>query len=157
MSLAGFLSGFVPMLRLGDFNFSLHVAVAQEMRRRAEYKWPSQERFGQLPARQFTGPGDESITLPGVIYPQWRGSANAMAQLRAMGARGQPYLLMDAQGKMYGRWVITDVEEVSSAFAAFTVPRKIEFNVTLQRFDGSDSSVLGTLLDNALQSAGIQL
>jgi phage protein U len=157
MSLAGFLSGFVPMLRLGDFNFALHVAVAQEMRRRAEYKWPSQDRFGQLPVRQYVGPGDETITLPGVIYPQWRGSTNAIATLRAMAARGKPYLLMDAQGKMYGRWVITDVEETSSAFAAFTMPRKIEFNVTLQRFDGSDSSVLGTLLNNALQSAGITL
>ncbi|MDT9046428.1 MULTISPECIES: phage tail protein [Enterobacteriaceae] len=157
MSLGGMISGFVPMLRLGDFNFSLHIAVAQEMRRRAEYKWPSQERFGQLPARQYVGPGDESITLPGVIYPQWRGSANAMAQLRAMAAKGQPYLLMDAQGNMYGRWVITDVEETRSAFAAFTMPRKIEFSVTLQRFDGSDSSTLGTLLNNALQSAGVTL
>lgn len=157
MSLAGFLSGFVPMLRLGDFNFSLQIAVVQQIQRRAEYKWPSQERFGQLPARQFTGPGDETITLPGVIYPQWRGSANAMKQLRAMGARGQPYLLMDAQGNMYGRWVIADVEETRSDFAAFTMPRKIEFNVTLQRFDGSDSSVLGDLLNNALKSAGINL
>jgi phage protein U len=157
MSLAGFLSGFVPMLRLGDFNFALHIAVPQEMRRSAEYKWPSQERFGQLPALQFTGPGEETITLPGVVYPQWRGSANAMAKLRAMGARGQPYLLMDAQGNMYGRWVIKGVEETRSAFAAFTMPRKIEFNVTLQRFDGADSSLLGNLVNNALKSAGINL
>lgn len=189
MSLAGFVSGFVPMFRLSasyaatssaansalnggvsvsqlkaaakelasGFNFALNVAVFQEMRRTAEYRWPSQERFGQLPARQYVGPGDETITLPGVIYPQWNGSANAMGKLRAMAAMGQPYMLIDAQGNMYGRWVITNVEETRSAYGAFAMPRKIEFSVTLQRFDGKDSSLLGDLLDKALDKAGIKL
>ncbi|QPB08638.1 tail protein [Burkholderia phage Mica] len=150
MSLGSFISGFVPMLRLGSFNFSLNMAVFQEMRRSAEYKWPEQDRIGQAPALQFVGLGAETISLPGVIYPEWRGSAAAMAQLREMAAAGQPYLLIDAGGNIYGRWVITQVDETRSAFAGFTVPRKIEFDVTLKRFDGADSNALVNLITQAL-------
>ncbi len=153
MSFGGFISGFVPMLRLGSFNFSINIAVFQEMSRSSEYRWPGQERFGQMPALQFTGIGDETITLPGVIFPQYKGSANAMEKIRAMAAAGEPYLLLDAQGKIYGRWVITRVDETRSVFAAFAMPRKIEFSVTLQRFDGDGINLLRPLLDSAITAA----
>lgn len=146
MSLGSFIAGFVPMLRLGNFNFALNMAVFQEMERDAEYRWASQDRFGQLPALQYTGPGEETITLPGVIYPEWRGSANAMGMLRELAAQGQPQMVIDAQGHLYGRWVITNVRETRSTFAAFALPRKIEFSVTLKRFDGADGSLLANFL-----------
>jgi phage protein U len=150
MSLGSFVAGFVPMFMLGSFRFSLNMAVFQEMHRTAEYRWPGQDRFGQLPALQYTGPGEETITLPGIIYPEWRGSANAMDMLRALAAQGQPQTLLDAQGNLYGRWVVTQVDETRSIFAAFALPRKIEFSVTLKRFDGADVSLLGTFIGNQL-------
>ncbi|KVE33909.1 phage tail protein [Burkholderia sp. TSV86] len=150
MSLGAFIAGFVPMLRLGNFNFALNVAVFQEMHHSAEYRWPAQERFGQLPALQYTGAGEESVTLPGIIYPEWRGSANAMAMLRALAEQGQPQLMLDAQGRVYGRWVITNVEETRGTFAAFALPRKIEFTVTLKRFDGSDIAPLENSLTDSI-------
>jgi uncharacterized protein len=157
MSLGSFVSGYVPMLRLGDFNFSLNVAVFQEMRRVTEYQWASQDRFGQLKARQFVSLGDDTLTLPGIIYPEWRGSSNAMAQLRTMGAQGLPYLMLDAQGHIYGRWTIESVEENRGIFAAFTQPKKIEFTVTLKLFDGGDNGLLpdlsGTMLGSIISGA----
>jgi phage protein U len=157
MSLGSFVSGYVPMLRLGDFNFSINVAVFQELHRVSEFKWAAQDRFGQSPARQFVGLGDDSITLPGVIYPEWRGSSNAMAQLRSMASQGLPYLMLDAQGHIYGRWVIESIEETRSIFAAFAQPKKIEFVVSLKLFDGGDNSLLpdlsGTMLGTII-SAG---
>jgi phage protein U len=154
MSIGSFISGFVPMLRLGNFNFSLNNAVFQEMRRSAEYRWPGQDRFGQMPALQYTGPGEEIITLPGVIYPSWRGTAAAMANLRVLASKGQPQQLIDAQGNLYGRWVITSVEETRSTFAAFAQPRKVEFNVTLKHFDGyGDGNALDNLLASAISGA----
>ena len=146
MSLGTFIAGFVPMLRLGSFNFALNMAVFQEMHRSSEYRWPGQDRFGQLPALQYTGPGEETMTLPGVIYPEWRGSANAMGMLRDLAAHGQPQLLIDAQGQLYGRWVITQVDETRSTFGAFAMPKKIEFSVTLKRFDGADGSLLANFI-----------
>lgn len=151
MSLGTIVSGFVPMLMLGSFKFSLNNAVFQEMRRSTQYKWASQERFGQLAARQFVGLGDDTITLPGVIYPSYKGRTNAMQDLREMAEQGLPYTLLDGQGNIYGRWIITTVDETKSVFAMFAQPRKIEFTVTLELFDGPAGS--GNLLVDRLVSA----
>lgn len=155
-TVGSFVSGYVPMLMLGSFQFSLNVAVFQEMQRSSEYKWPAQERFGQRQARQFTGVGDDTITLPGVIYPEYMGSTSAMKNLRAMAALGQPNLLIDGTGQIYGRWVVTKVDETRSIFAAFTQPKKIEFSVALAYFDGDPDSILpnlsGTLLGAAIKA-----
>lgn len=155
-TLGGFVSGYVPMLMLGTFQFSLNVAVFQEMQRSTEYKWPAQERFSQQQARQFTGMGDDTITLPGVIYPEYKGSTNAMKTLRGMAQQGQPYLLLDGTGQIYGRWVVLRIEETRSVFAMFTQPLKIDFSVTLGFFDGNPASLLpdlsGTLLGAAISA-----
>lgn len=155
-SAGSFVSGYVPMLMLGTFQFSLNVAVFQEMQRRTEYKWPTQDRFGQRQARQFTGVGEDTITLPGVIYPEYKGSTSAMKNLRALAEMGQPNILLDGTGQIYGRWVVTNVEETRSIFAFFTQPKKIEFTVTLSYFDGSPDSILpnlsGTLLGAAINA-----
>jgi phage protein U len=145
MSIASLVSGYIPMLRLGSINFALNTAVYQQMQRTAEYRWPGQERFGQLDALQFTGPGEETMTLPGVIYPEFKGSANAIANFRTLASLGQPQTLLDFTGKLYGNWVIVRVEETRSEFALLGVPRKIEFSITLKRFDSSDGSLLPNL------------
>jgi phage protein U len=156
MSIGSFVSGYVPMLMLGTFRFSLNVAVPQEIERSTEYKWPAQALFGQAQARQFVGIGDDTITLPGVIFPEWKGSTNAMKTLRGLAAQGQPLLLIDGMGTVYGRWVITRVDEKKSIFAAAAQPKKIEFSVTLQYFDGAQVGLLpdlsGTLLGAAISA-----
>lgn len=155
-TVGSFVSGYVPMLMLGSFSFSLNVAAFQEMQRSSEYKWPTQDRFGQRQARQFTGVGEDTITLPGVIYPEYLGSTNAMKNLRAMAQMGQPNILIDGTGLIYGRWVVTKIEETRSVFAFFTQPKKIEFTVTLGYFDGDPDSILpnlsGTLLGAAINA-----
>jgi uncharacterized protein len=154
MTIGSFVSGYVPMFILGTFKFALNVAVPQEVQRSTEYKWPAQERFGQAPALQFTGKGSDTITLPGVIYPEWKGSANAMTTLRSMAAQGLPYNFLDGLGNVYGRWVVTRVDEKKSIFAGFGQPKKIEFEVTLEYFDGADDPAIadlsGTLLGAAI-------
>ncbi|MEW6490373.1 MAG: phage tail protein, partial [Thermodesulfobacteriota bacterium] len=61
------------MLALGGFLFAVSTAAYQRLQRSAEYRWPAQERFGRPPARQFTGPGAESVELDGVLYPHHAG------------------------------------------------------------------------------------
>lgn len=157
-TLGSFISGYVPMLMLGtQFKFALNTAVFQEMQRSSEYRWAAQDRFGQSPARQFTGIGDDTLTLPGVIFPEWKGSTNAMTTVRAMGASGQKFILMDSMGTMYGNWAVTRVDEAKSNFAAYTQPKKIEFVVALAYIDGAPQSLLpnlsGTLLGAAITAA----
>lgn len=156
-SVGSFVSGYIPMLMLGTrFKFALNTAVFQEWRRTSSYRWAALERFGQTPLRQFTGMGDDTITLPGVIYPEYKGSTNAMTQLRAMAASGKKFILMDGMGTSYGNWAVTDVEETKSIFAMFAQPKKIEFTVTLAYIDGAPNSLLpnlsGTLLGSTISA-----
>lgn len=59
------------MMALGMFVFSLSTAAYQELQRQTEWRHVSNTRIGAAPARQFVGRGDDSITLPGVILPEW--------------------------------------------------------------------------------------
>ncbi|WP_196489782.1 phage tail protein, partial [Xylella fastidiosa] len=55
-------SGNRPVLMmLGGYTFSLTSLVYQELARVNEYRWAAIERYGQRDARQYTGPGEESI------------------------------------------------------------------------------------------------
>lgn len=142
MDIISYASGYIPQLLFGNFMFSLNSAAFQEMNRSTAYNWPAQERVGQLAALQFTGPGEETIALPGVIYPSYRGGLAQMDKLRKQAARGKPDFLIDAQGNVYGRFVVERIEENRSNFAPLGIPRKIEFNLYLRKFDGTQSNLL---------------
>ena len=88
-----------------------------------EYRWAAQDLFGQMPELQFTGPGTETIDLPGVIYPEWRGGFGQVASMRALAAAGESL----------GRWVIARIAGRDSTFADQGRARKIEFALSLRR------------------------
>lgn len=143
---ADFATGYVPQMVLGSFLFSLNTAAYQQLERSSEYSWGAVRRFGQNDALQFTGPGDDTINLAGVIYTQYRGGSNQLNQLRALAAQGLPQNLVDGIGNVYGRWVITGVTETQTFFAAGGQPKKQEFTISLKWYDGGPSSLLVSLL-----------
>lgn len=130
----GHVIGSPVMMMLGSFQFGIPTAAYQELTRRSNYRWPQQDLFGRRPAVQFTGEGDETMTLSGVIYPEFRGGTGQIEQMRALAGRGVPQLLVSGLGKIMGRWVIEAVEEKQETFAAFGLPRKQEFTLQLKRF-----------------------
>ena len=123
------------MMQLGSFQFGVKTAAYQELNRKNEYRWASQDRFGLRPTLQFTGIGAETIDLPGVIYPEFRGGFSQIKSMRTMAATGQPNFMIAGDGAMMGRWVIDSIDEKQSVFAAIGKPRKIEFTLKLRRFD----------------------
>lgn len=133
-----FATGFTPQLMLGSFMFSLNTAAIQEMQRSTEHRWASQELFGEHEVLQYLGPGKETITLPGVVYPSYRGGTGQIEKLRQLAASGEPQNLVAATGGILGEWVIESVEEKQSTFAAFGVPRKQEFVIRLRNYDNGD-------------------
>lgn len=128
------LGGFV-MLQLGGFQFGITTAAYQELNRKTSWRWAQQEVVGTRPALQFTGDGEDTITLQGVVFPEYRGGFYQVENLRAQGGFGQPQLLITGAGELLGRWVILDVEERQSVFAGYGRPRKQEFTLQLKRFD----------------------
>lgn len=122
-----------PLLMLGGFKFSLNTAVFQQMERSTSYRWPAQERLGMYDALQYTGPGEDRIILPGVVYPDFRGGAWQIESLRALASQGRPLHLIASTGHVLGLWVIENVSETQSYFKPDGTPRKQEFSVALRK------------------------
>ena len=60
-------------MALGTYRFSLSSAAYQGLSRSAAWRWPVQERLGAAPVLQYTGPGEQTIRLDGVIHPHYKG------------------------------------------------------------------------------------
>jgi phage protein U len=130
----GYRIGSPVMMTLGGFQFGINTAAYQELVRSTEWRWPAQDRFGLPPALQFTGPGNETISLPGVIYPEWRGGAGQIEAMRSMAALGDPVAMVSGGGAYLGMWVIEGIEEKQGVFGDAGVPRKQEFTLKLRAF-----------------------
>lgn len=131
------------MLALRDgadvYTFGMSTVAYNSMRRATNWRWSSQSRTGRSPAMQFIGKGEDSITLEGVIYPQFKGGLNQLPKMREEADKGRPFLLADSLGRVdYGYWCILQVEEVQTNFLQGGIPRKITFLLTLSAY-GEDS------------------
>jgi phage protein U len=122
------------MLALGPYRFSLNTSAYQSLKRSSEYRWPSIERIGKEPLLQAIGPGCDHIDLDGVIYPHFRGGLGQINAMRDSAQRQEPLMLINRQGNVLGRFVITQIEESQNTFLADGAPRKIEFRLSLERY-----------------------
>jgi phage protein U len=122
------------MMMLGGFKFSISTAAYQGFNRSTGYRWQAQERFGQLPAQQYTGPGEDSITLSGDIYPSFAGGLHQIDSMRYEAGKGAPLQLVDGNGYVWGRWVIQSIEEAKEVFFSDGTARKQSFNMKICRY-----------------------
>lgn len=145
------------MMQLGSFQFGIATAAYQELNRSTAWRWPTQERFGQRPVLQFTGPDAETISLPGVIFGEWSGGTGQLDAMRAMGEAGEPLELVDGNGGTMGRWVIISVDEGQTVFAANGVPRRQEFTLELKRFHDDGAAQAVAVVAAAAGAAGVSI
>lgn len=123
------------MMILGSFRFSISTAAYKDLTRSTEYRWTAQDVFGVLPRLQFTGPGADSMTLEGSIFPEYRGGLGQLNSMRALAGTGKPQRMIDGNGRILGRFVIERVQEKQTIFAAFGVPKQQDFTLQLKRYD----------------------
>lgn len=123
-----------PLFQLGSFQFDLPNGVPQTLDRTAEYRWESQDRLLRDPAVQFIGPGGQEITLDGQLFPGFSGRQSTMETLRELAAKGQPQMLTDGLGRVFGKWAIRGVREGLSTFAPGGGARQIAFTISLVRY-----------------------
>lgn len=127
------------MIALGDYRFSMSTAAFQRLSRTSEWRWPSQEVIGARPKKQYVGPGEDRIELSGEVYPSYRPQRQGLAQvayMRQEAARGEPLLMVDGTGRVWGLFVIESVTEDQTVFFSDGTPRKIEFSVSLSAYGG---------------------
>ena len=124
------------MMSLDQFVFSLATAPYRELQRQRSWKHRTSSRVGARDASQFTGAGDDTITLAGMVAPDNAiGTIASIDELAKMGDTGDAYVLVDGIGNVYGAFVIDSLNETATYHTKEGIPRKIEFSLTLRRVD----------------------
>ncbi|MDZ5456987.1 phage tail protein [Azohydromonas lata] len=142
------------MLAFGQFVFGLPTLAYQTLSRQTAWRHASNSRVGARPARQFLGAGDDAITLSGLLVPEFAGDRLSLDQLRAMGDAGGAWPLVGGDGRVFGQFVLEHVHETGTLQIADGTPRRIEFELQLQRVDDSlTDSVGGNDVDVLLDEA----
>ena len=146
-----------PLFQLGDFQFDLPNGVPQTLDYSADYRWEQQDRLLVDPAQQFVGPGSQTITLDGVLFPGFSGRQTTMERLRSIAREGKPLMLTDGLGKVYGKWAIKSLREGKGVFMDNGAARQIDFNIQLVYYaednPGQAASPLSTQPSSALAGA----
>ncbi|HGM4787005.1 MULTISPECIES: phage tail protein [Stenotrophomonas] len=123
------------MMSLGTFVFSLSTAAYQQLQRQMSWRHPTSERVGARAARQYVGPGEETIDLSGVIHAELADDLLTLDVLRELAAEGRPLALVEGNGMVYGAYVILSINEGRTEFFSDGTPRRIDFQLQLARTD----------------------
>lgn len=125
------------MMALGPFRFAIDTAAYQRLSRTTEYRWPAQNVIGGKPVKQYVGPGEDRIEMSGTLYPAFRRQRQGLAQLsymREAAAMGEPHLMVDGNGRVWGLFVIESITEDQAVFFADGTPRRIDFSMSLSAY-----------------------
>ena len=144
------------MLTFGSVSFSVGGAAYQALRRATRYRVPSHDRIGSSPGYQFTGRGEDSVTLSGVIMPTYRGDPGVLDELRALAGEGRSRLLTTGTGEDLGRWIMDEITEARSGLFSTGQARKIAFTVKLMRDDDTPSGRLAQLERSAAANGNVR-
>ena len=132
------------MMLLGPVVFSVETSAYEQLQRNTQYDWGSQGRLGHRalkhlgiggPAYQYIGPGDETISLNGTMFPQYNGGPLRVSLMRLTAGLGIAMPLVDGDGFFHGRWLIENVQETKSVFFDNGNARKIDFSLSLKRYN----------------------
>ena len=124
------------LMSLGQFLFKTSTLAFQEIQRQRAWNYADNAiAFGRA-KKQFMGAGEDTVTLPGLIYEEYGfGSRFALDELASMADTGQGFVLMDGSGYLYGVYVINSIDETKSILLDNGVPRKVDYTLKLSRTD----------------------
>lgn len=123
------------LMTLGMFLFGMDSIPYQELQRRMSWRHEDSERFGRRAASQFAGPGDDDITIAGLIVPEVAGNYASIDMLIAMADTGDNWPLIDGAGFVLGQYRIMAIDQAHKSIMAGGLPRAIDFSMDLKRED----------------------
>ncbi len=115
------------------FVFETDTALFDRMGRDRDWRHDRTPRFGARAASQFTGPGDDRITLVGMLVPEIAGSYSALETLAEMADEGEAWPLADGRGNLYGTYTIERLSEDRVNLIDDGRARQIGFTLELMR------------------------
>lgn len=126
----------MQLMSLGDFVFSIDDLLFNQIRERRTWRHPSAERVGVPLAYQYVGVGENTLSIGGLLVPGQIGRQGAVNELSVMASTGQPHVLIDGLGYVYGAYLITAIDTTKAAFIVGGVSLKVDWSMDLVRFPG---------------------
>ncbi len=123
------------LLALGMFLFEIGTLGPDELQRKTDWRHARSGRVGARDATQFVGPGDETISLSGAVYTEIADGRVSIDELREMADAGEAMPLVSGNGRVFGNYVITAIDERHAVMMADGTPRRIDFGIDLLRVD----------------------
>ena len=127
------------LVQLGGFVFSIKTTAYHSTKTTKSYNWPELNRIGGIPALQYTGEGNETMSLDGVIFPKYSGGLGQIHNLKKEAEKKTPLNLVSSNGVDLGDWVIVSISNIDNLFLPGGYPQKIEFNINLKKY-GDDKN-----------------
>ena len=124
------------LLKLGMFVFGMDSLAYDELSRRMNWRHALSDRFMARAASQFVGPGDDVISMSGLLVPEIGGSYSVIERLIEMAATGDHWPLIDGNGNVLGQFRILSLEQTQRVIMAGGLARMTGFNIELERHDG---------------------
>jgi len=132
------------LLSLGGFRFEVSGPSYEGLEHSTSARWAKLDRLGAKPARQFVGPGDETIKLSGTIYTRFSKGFGEIEAMRAAAGKGKPMMLVSGYGRVFGRFVIEGIGSSQTHFLPDGSPQKATFSLDLAAYGGG-LGILGGL------------
>ena len=124
------------ILSLGQFVFSVDTLTFNELQRSRSWSFANNDIAQGRPQYQFTGVGEETISIPFLIYQEHGfGNRQSVDDLAEMADTGAGYVLIDSSGYIYGVFAIDSIDDTRSYLTINGVPRKVDGTLKLTRVD----------------------
>jgi uncharacterized protein len=141
----------MTMLQIGSVSFTTTGPHYDKLKHSKKFDWARQKRFGRSDAMQYTGEGEEDVTVSGTIYTDYYAGFGALATLRSMGR--SPQMVVSGAGDVFGRWCILEISNEQTLQDADGVPRKVTFDLKLTRYGEDGFDGIGSIIGLADQFA----
>lgn len=133
----------LELMALGMFVFGMSTAAYQDLQRSRAWRHATAERHGARDAAQFIGPGDDTVTLQGLLVPEVSGRFSSLQTIADMADEGDTYPLIDGLGRILGHYRIVRFEEQHLSIMEGGLPRHVGFRIELERGDDDTASGAG--------------
>lgn len=132
-----FIPAYSPrhLLVLGLFVFGMDSIAYSNMSRRRDWRHARTERVGTRDATQYIGPGQDTISLAGLLVPEVHGSYSNLERLIEMAGTGDNWPLVDGNGTVLGQFQIIAIDTDALSIMAGGIARAVDFTIDLARVD----------------------
>lgn len=120
------------LVRLGDYSFTISDLAYQSLNKSYAWRWDAINVIGGRQALQYSGQGDETITLSGVAYPV-HNTMDPQDRLIAEANKKEPLIMVSAAGEVLGKYVIESISFNESNFHVSGVPHHVDFTIGIRR------------------------